>query len=202
MEAVSSSMQNSTQSLETVKNDHVDLFFQSCRDKIKADVIPKYLRSAKLLHLTIFPASFWQKKALTTQIKNKMSEQALHNNHNITIINVRLKDHLKIQMKPESKPCRICVYHSFKEKRCPKGWKKFGSSCYYKSTEQKTWTDSRSSCHFVGSDLVVVNSKEEQEFVSTLNQNSESWIGLIAERSFQKQKHEWKWVDGSPLTET
>uniref|UniRef100_A0A8C7X791 C-type lectin domain-containing protein n=1 Tax=Oryzias sinensis TaxID=183150 RepID=A0A8C7X791_9TELE len=102
-------------------------------------------------------------------------------------------------MKPESKPCSIFVYHSFKGKRCPEGWMRFGSSCYSKSTGNRTWIDSRSFCQFVRSDLLVVNSKEEQEFVSTLNQNAESWIGLYVQWS--SQKHEWKWVDGSPLTE-
>uniref|UniRef100_A0A8C7WS43 C-type lectin domain-containing protein n=1 Tax=Oryzias sinensis TaxID=183150 RepID=A0A8C7WS43_9TELE len=87
----------------------------------------------------------------------------------------------------------------FEGQWCPEGWMRFGSSCYYKSTEERDWYDSRSFCEDEGSDLVVVNSKEEQEFVSTLNQNSESWIGLFAGWS---QKSEWFWVDGSPLTET
>uniref|UniRef100_A0A3P9KUZ7 C-type lectin domain-containing protein n=1 Tax=Oryzias latipes TaxID=8090 RepID=A0A3P9KUZ7_ORYLA len=51
---------------------------------------------------------------------------------------------------------------------CPEGWRRFGSSCYYKSTERKTWADSRSFCQNKGSDLVVVNSKEEQVGVFTL----------------------------------
>uniref|UniRef100_A0A8C8A1F1 C-type lectin domain-containing protein n=1 Tax=Oryzias sinensis TaxID=183150 RepID=A0A8C8A1F1_9TELE len=108
-------------------------------------------------------------------------------------INKTLLDEIK-QLKNQ-----IEVYEG---KRCPEGWKIFGRSCYYKSTEQKTWIDSRDFCQSVGSNLVVVNSKEEQEFVSTLNQNSESWIGLSAKWSSWKQKSEWKWVDGSPLTET
>uniref|UniRef100_A0A3B3I4W1 C-type lectin domain-containing protein n=1 Tax=Oryzias latipes TaxID=8090 RepID=A0A3B3I4W1_ORYLA len=66
----------------------------------------------------------------------------------------------------ESKPCRIFVYHSFKD------------SCYYKSTEQKTWIDSRSFCQFVGSDLVVVNSKEEQVGVFTLVPSSFLCLGF------------------------
>ncbi|XP_023815474.1 CD209 antigen-like protein E isoform X7 [Oryzias latipes] len=88
----------------------------------------------------------------------------------------------------------------FEGQWCPEGWKRFGRSCYYKSTEERNWFDSRDFCQFVGSDLVVVNSKEEQEFVSTLNQKEESWIGLFA--GWSVQKYEWKWVDGSPLTET
>uniref|UniRef100_A0A8C7WTC9 C-type lectin domain-containing protein n=1 Tax=Oryzias sinensis TaxID=183150 RepID=A0A8C7WTC9_9TELE len=88
----------------------------------------------------------------------------------------------------------------FEGKQCPEGWRRFGCSCYYKSTEKKTWTDSRIFCQKNGSHLLVVNSKEEQEFVSTLNQNETSWIGLYVQWS--SWKYEWKWVDGSPLTET
>ncbi|XP_024154054.1 CD209 antigen-like protein E [Oryzias melastigma] len=87
-------------------------------------------------------------------------------------------------------------------KRCPKTWIRFGCSCYFKSTEERTWYESRSFCQDKGSYLLVINSREEQEFVSKLNPNKESWIGLNALWSSQKNKSEWKWVDGSPLTET
>ncbi|XP_023815519.1 killer cell lectin-like receptor subfamily G member 1 isoform X7 [Oryzias latipes] len=54
-------------------------------------------------------------------------------------------------------------------KWCPEGWRRFGSSCYYESTEKKNWTDSRDFCQNKGFDLVVVNSKEEQQhFKETL----------------------------------
>uniref|UniRef100_A0A3B3HWU4 C-type lectin domain-containing protein n=1 Tax=Oryzias latipes TaxID=8090 RepID=A0A3B3HWU4_ORYLA len=56
----------------------------------------------------------------------------------------------------------------FEGKRCPEGWKRFGCSCYYKSTEKRIWYNSRSFCQKNGSDLVVVNSKEEQVGVFTL----------------------------------
>uniref|UniRef100_A0A3P9L4H6 Adaptin ear-binding coat-associated protein 1 n=1 Tax=Oryzias latipes TaxID=8090 RepID=A0A3P9L4H6_ORYLA len=41
--------------LRNRSNNHVDLCFQSCPDKIKADVVPTYLHSAKL-HIAAFPA--------------------------------------------------------------------------------------------------------------------------------------------------
>ncbi|XP_023815530.1 C-type lectin domain family 17, member A-like isoform X2 [Oryzias latipes] len=106
-------------------------------------------------------------------------------------INKTLWDEIK-QLKNQ-----IEVYEG---KRCPDSWMRFGCSCYYKSTEKKTWNESRDFCQENGSDLVVVNSKEEQDFLSTLEPTSESWIGLFAEWS--SDKSEWKWVDGSPLTET
>ncbi|XP_061598129.1 CD209 antigen-like protein A isoform X2 [Cololabis saira] len=85
---------------------------------------------------------------------------------------------------------------------CPDGWRRFGSSFYKKFTESKTWSESRKDCEKRGADLVIINSKEEQDFVRRLNTNGYSWIGLKAERSTRTQEYEWKWVDGSPLTTT
>ncbi|XP_069024738.1 CD209 antigen-like protein D [Embiotoca jacksoni] len=86
-----------------------------------------------------------------------------------------------------------------KGKWCPEGWTRFGCSCYFKFTERKTWNESRKECQERGADLVIINNKEEQEFVRALNWKGASWIGL------QRTKHigrTWTWVDGSPLTET
>ncbi|XP_062334857.1 CD209 antigen-like protein B [Osmerus eperlanus] len=74
------------------------------------------------------------------------------------------------------------------------GWSRFGCSCYYVSTEQKTWSDSRQDCRGRGADLVIINSLEEQDFLNNLNKNV--WIGLtdtVTEGNFI-------WVDGTPLT--
>ncbi|XP_071385758.1 uncharacterized protein [Centroberyx affinis] len=90
-------------------------------------------------------------------------------------------------------------------KWCPEGWEIFGGRCYYKSTEKKTWTESRKDCQKTGSDLVVINSREEQEFVSKLNQDGASWIGLRYTARWKwkwEWEWEWEWVDGSPLTPT
>uniref|UniRef100_A0A3B1J3G1 C-type lectin domain-containing protein n=1 Tax=Astyanax mexicanus TaxID=7994 RepID=A0A3B1J3G1_ASTMX len=69
------------------------------------------------------------------------------------------------------------------------GWKKFGSSYYYISSEKKNWNVARQDCRNRGADLVIINSREEQ-------QNKYIWIGL----SDAEKEGEWKWVDGSPLT--
>ncbi|RVE67081.1 hypothetical protein OJAV_G00113650 [Oryzias javanicus] len=90
--------------------------------------------------------------------------------------------------------------NKFEGQMCPELWMRFRSSCYYKSIEKKNWTDSRSFCQDEGADLLVINSREEQEFVFKLTPNKESWIGLSAEGS--SPNDEWRWVDGSPLTQT
>uniref|UniRef100_A0A3P9KTU4 C-type lectin domain-containing protein n=1 Tax=Oryzias latipes TaxID=8090 RepID=A0A3P9KTU4_ORYLA len=68
----------------------------------------------------------------------------------------------------------------YEGKRCPDSWMRFGCSCYYKSTEKKTWNESRSFCQENGSDLVVLNSKEEQVGVFTLVPSTESWIDFVS----------------------
>ncbi|XP_031416198.1 C-type lectin domain family 4 member E-like [Clupea harengus] len=69
---------------------------------------------------------------------------------------------------------------------CPEKWMSFGSSCYYKSSIKATWSDSRQDCRERGADLIIINTKEEQDFVRNLH--TRAWIGL-----------DWKWVDETPL---
>uniref|UniRef100_A0A3Q2WNU1 C-type lectin domain-containing protein n=1 Tax=Haplochromis burtoni TaxID=8153 RepID=A0A3Q2WNU1_HAPBU len=46
--------------------------------------------------------------------------------------------------------------------KCPDRWTRFGSSCYFKFNETKTWYESRKLCQDKGADLVMINSREEQ----------------------------------------
>uniref|UniRef100_A0A665V1W6 C-type lectin domain-containing protein n=1 Tax=Echeneis naucrates TaxID=173247 RepID=A0A665V1W6_ECHNA len=74
------------------------------------------------------------------------------------------------------------------------GWKYFRSSCYYVSTETKSWNASRNECLKKGADLVIVSTDEEQEFLIELNKSI--WIGLTDE----EEEGVWKWVDGTTPT--
>ncbi|XP_028453854.1 CD209 antigen-like protein E [Perca flavescens] len=85
-------------------------------------------------------------------------------------------------------------------KNCPHGWTSFGRSWYFKSEEEKTWSGSRADCQQRGADLVIINNKEEQKFVTELSKDEETWIGLRYE--WTKGEWKWEWLDGSPLTET
>ncbi|XP_007569103.1 CD209 antigen-like protein E isoform X4 [Poecilia formosa] len=86
-------------------------------------------------------------------------------------------------------------------KWCPDGWTRFGCSCYFKGEERKTWYDSRTYCQQKGADLVIINSKAEQEFIKEFNKNGESWIGLQYKQISVQWTYDWEWVDGSPLTQ-
>ncbi|KAF5893594.1 C-type lectin domain family 4 member E-like isoform X1, partial [Clarias magur] len=69
------------------------------------------------------------------------------------------------------------------------------SSLYSISNENKNWTESRQDCRSKGADLVIINSAEEQEFITKLL-SRKAWIGL----NDRDRVGEWKWVDDTPLS--
>ncbi|XP_030614161.1 CD209 antigen-like protein E [Archocentrus centrarchus] len=83
---------------------------------------------------------------------------------------------------------------SKQKKMCPTGWTKFSSSCYLLSAGSGSWDAGRKDCRDKGADLVVIDSPEEQAFLSTIIQTN-TWIGL----NEKEQEGQWKWVDGTPL---
>uniref|UniRef100_A0A673A7D2 C-type lectin domain-containing protein n=2 Tax=Sphaeramia orbicularis TaxID=375764 RepID=A0A673A7D2_9TELE len=95
----------------------------------------------------------------------------------------------------------VHLYNSFinlpLNRTCKMGWRKFGMSCYFTSGSKKNWTESRKACIAEGSDLVIINTGDEQAFVnSLLNSGENAWIGLTDSLT----EGEWKWVDGTPVT--
>uniref|UniRef100_A0A4W6FV47 C-type lectin domain-containing protein n=1 Tax=Lates calcarifer TaxID=8187 RepID=A0A4W6FV47_LATCA len=73
------------------------------------------------------------------------------------------------------------------------GWVYFKHSFYYISSTTKFWRDSRNDCLQRGADLMIINSKEEQEFMRRFKQLT--WIGLTD----RETEGTWRWVDGTLL---
>ncbi|XP_054471972.1 CD209 antigen-like protein E isoform X4 [Anoplopoma fimbria] len=76
-------------------------------------------------------------------------------------------------------------------------WILFSSSCYLLSEESASWDESRQDCRDKGSDLVIVDTLEEQEFLSSIIRKL-TWIGL----SDRDNEGTWIWIDGTPLSDT
>ncbi|KAG8009846.1 hypothetical protein GBF38_013898 [Nibea albiflora] len=77
---------------------------------------------------------------------------------------------------------------------CRKNWILFQEKCYLiylKDSPWLTWADSRKYCQRSSADLVVIDSLQEQEFISNHSQSYYDafhgyWMGL----------YEWRWIDG------
>ncbi|KAI5616547.1 C-type lectin domain family 4 member M-like isoform X2, partial [Silurus asotus] len=78
------------------------------------------------------------------------------------------------------------------------GWVRFGFSIYRMFTEHKNWTQSRDDCATKNANLVIITSRDEQEFIEKFRKSNAAWIGL----SKKKPEGLWKWVDGTPLKTT
>ena len=77
---------------------------------------------------------------------------------------------------------------------CPVGWDSFGCKCYFPSLTWLPWNQSRGVCVSRGADLVVVDSEEEMDFISSYN--SYFWLGATDEAG----EGTWRWVDGTVLS--
>ncbi|KAK0145366.1 CD209 antigen-like protein D [Merluccius polli] len=97
-----------------------------------------------------------------------------------------------------SDPAELIVYGkiwTWSDRR-PDGWMYFNHRLYFISTTKRNWTASRDDCLQRDADLVVINSREEQELVKELG--GIYWIGL----SKRDTKGTWKWVDGTKISKT
>uniref|UniRef100_A0A8C4GL98 C-type lectin domain-containing protein n=1 Tax=Dicentrarchus labrax TaxID=13489 RepID=A0A8C4GL98_DICLA len=84
---------------------------------------------------------------------------------------------------------------SKQKKTCPADWRMFRCTCYFFSTTSASWETGRQDCRDRGGDLVIIDSSEEQEFL-TKNITKETWIGLTD----RDNEGTWKWIDKTPLT--
>ncbi|XP_056891300.1 CD209 antigen-like protein C isoform X13 [Takifugu flavidus] len=78
-------------------------------------------------------------------------------------------------------------------KPCPQDWLAFASSCYYVSTQRRSWNESRQYCLQNDADLVVISSIEEQKVLSGFIKAA--WVGMTD----REEEGKWTWVDGTPV---
>jgi hypothetical protein len=80
------------------------------------------------------------------------------------------------------------------KQECRGGWDKFGCKCYQVTRVRGSWNESRKLCVSLGADLVVVERKEEMDFIS--GYSGAPWLGATDEAS----EGVWRWVDGTVLS--
>ncbi|XP_046295965.1 C-type lectin domain family 4 member A-like [Marmota monax] len=82
---------------------------------------------------------------------------------------------------------------------CPENWKSFSYSCCFFSTDAKSWNDSQENRSRMEAHLVVINSKEEQDFITQdMDKNAAYFVGL----SDPEGQGHWQWVDQTPYNQS
>ncbi|XP_072255285.1 C-type lectin domain family 10 member A-like [Pyxicephalus adspersus] len=79
---------------------------------------------------------------------------------------------------------------------CPDDWSQFQDNCYFFSNLDKSWMNSHEMCQKRKARLTVINTQEEQVFLTKLAMKIHVWIGL------SEIDGEWKWVDATPFSST
>ncbi|KAL4233318.1 hypothetical protein ACF0H5_008000 [Mactra antiquata] len=76
---------------------------------------------------------------------------------------------------------------------CPHGWMEYDNSCYLFSKEEEQWTHAAILCSALGSKLVEIETKDENNFLTTFIDlyNEIYWIGL----SDVQKEDDWMWMD-------
>ncbi|KAK2840184.1 hypothetical protein Q5P01_013924 [Channa striata] len=114
--------------------------------------------------------------------------------NNLSVVSEE-RDRLKASLTEMTEELNRLQGSSKQNKPCPAGWSWFNFSCYSVSCEASSWDEGRQDCKDREADLVVIDSDEEQKFISDLS-TLRTWIGLTD----REEEGTWKWIDGSSLT--
>ncbi|CAN9510153.1 unnamed protein product [Ophioblennius macclurei] len=125
--------------------------------------------------------------ALTAE-KNLLEDRISQLNNKIRT----LEDDIQSLQTNVAEPSDRCISSQW----CPAGWTEINSRCYFLSTEQNTWQESRKYCQSKNADLVVIKGLQEQRAIYRMNGDQDLlfWIGLHG------TNRNFNWVDGSALT--
>uniref|UniRef100_A0A8C3SFA3 C-type lectin domain-containing protein n=1 Tax=Chelydra serpentina TaxID=8475 RepID=A0A8C3SFA3_CHESE len=92
-------------------------------------------------------------------------------------------------LRPYGSGCRLC----------PMDWLSHRGKCYWFSKDSKSWNESRADCSEKSSRKLVIQDREELEFIQNCTQGKyHVWLGL----SVISPEKNWTWVDSSMLDQT
>ncbi|XP_063212231.1 C-type lectin domain family 5 member A-like isoform X1 [Chroicocephalus ridibundus] len=80
-----------------------------------------------------------------------------------------------------------------KRTRCPQNWEKHGEKCYFffQTQEIKDWNTSRKECTDMNSDLVVIDTKDELDYLLLRSKANYYLLGL----TYSESEKKWKWIN-------
>ncbi|XP_067458766.1 C-type lectin domain family 17, member A-like [Thunnus thynnus] len=180
------SVQHSAEELSTVKAN-----LTKERDLLNASII-EMTRERDLLNASIIEMTK-ERDLLNASIIEMTKERDLLNASIIEM--TRERDLLNASIIEKTKERNRLI--SLEERTCPTGWRLFRCACYLLSNESGSWEEGRKDCRDRGANLVVIDSAEEQKFLSNFaKEGTQGWIGLT-DRVKEKT---WEWTDGSQLS--
>ncbi|NXW88417.1 KRBBB protein, partial [Alopecoenas beccarii] len=79
------------------------------------------------------------------------------------------------------------------ERGCPQGWEKKGEKCYFffPKPQKNDWNASRKECRDKESDLVVIENKEELDYLRSQSRGHYYLLGL----TYSEREKKWKWIN-------
>ncbi|XP_054243069.1 killer cell lectin-like receptor subfamily B member 1B allele A [Indicator indicator] len=77
---------------------------------------------------------------------------------------------------------------------CPKNWERNGKKCYFfhKTSKRNGWNVSHEECTKMGANLVVIENKEELDYLALRSECCYYLLGL----RYSESEEKWKWING------
>ncbi|XP_041662853.1 CD209 antigen-like protein C [Cheilinus undulatus] len=153
-----------------------------------------FLLLAGIVGLCVYQASVHRSSAELSATKANLTEHLQAKDNQLSSLTEQ-RDLLNVSLTDMSKKLERLQSLSKQKKTCPARWRMFHCSCYFFSARKTSWDSSRQDCRNRDADLVVIDSSEEQEFL-TNTLKGWAWIGLTD----RDTEDTWKWTDGTQLT--
>ncbi|NWW98893.1 CLC5A protein, partial [Caloenas nicobarica] len=76
---------------------------------------------------------------------------------------------------------------------CPQGWEQKGEKCYlfFPTPKENDWNASRKECRDKESDLVIIENKEELDYLCSQSKGHYYLLGL----TYSEREKKWKWIN-------
>ncbi|CAO2603300.1 C-type lectin domain family 5 member A, partial [Lemmus lemmus] len=76
---------------------------------------------------------------------------------------------------------------------CPKDWDLYQGRCFFFSTSESSWNNSRDDCATRGSTLAVVDTPEKLKYLQNIADAEKYFVGLTRQPGGKR----WRWVNNS-----